>query len=68
MLGSEATRALRSKGFKGLIIGLSANDMEDTFLAAGADFFVFKPFPCDQGPLKRELCRILYSDRGDDLA
>ena len=36
MLGSEATRAIRSKGFKGIIVGLSANDMGDTFLAAGA--------------------------------
>jgi CheY-like chemotaxis protein len=68
MLGSEAARALRSKGFEGIIVGLSANDMEDAFLAAGADFFMFKPFPCDQDPLKRELSRILNSERGDDLA
>ena len=63
MLGSEATRALRSKGFKGIIVGLSANDMGDTFLAAGANFFMFKPFPCEQGPLKQELSRILVSDQ-----
>ena len=42
MLGTETVRALRSKGFKGTICGLSANAMEEAFLAAGADAFMIK--------------------------
>lgn len=67
MLGSETVRALRSKGFKGLIVGLSANDMGDAFISAGADYFMLKPFPCEQGPLKAELARILILSRSDDV-
>jgi CheY-like chemotaxis protein len=60
MLGTEAVRALRHKGFKGLICGLSANAMDDAFLDAGADAFMFKPFPCEVSSLTKELCRIIH--------
>lgn len=59
MLGTEATRAMRAKGYKGIICGLSANSLEDAFLAAGADSFMFKPFPCQEKALEQELCRAI---------
>jgi signal transduction histidine kinase/CheY-like chemotaxis protein len=59
LLGTETTRVLRSKGVKSIICGLSANDMEQAFLRAGADAFVMKPLPCGKNELKRELIRIL---------
>jgi signal transduction histidine kinase/CheY-like chemotaxis protein len=62
LLGTECARALRSKGFKGLICGLSANAMEDAFMSAGADAFMIKPFPCEKEQLKKELCRVLFGD------
>jgi signal transduction histidine kinase/CHASE1-domain containing sensor protein/CheY-like chemotaxis protein len=62
LLGTECVRALRSKGFKGLICGLSANSMGDTFISAGADAFMIKPFPCEKEQLKKELCRVLFGD------
>ena len=60
MTGTETARRLRATGFNGRICGLSANEMEDAFLAAGANAFMMKPFPCDQEPLKKELCRVIY--------
>jgi len=62
MLGTEAVRALRSKGFVGIICGLSANNMDDAFLAAGADAFMLKPFPCEEYALKKELDRVIHGD------
>ena len=64
MLGTETVEALRAKGVDSRICGLSANDKEAEFLAAGADAFTFKPFPCEKGALSRELFRILYHDQG----
>ena len=63
LLGTETVRALRSQGVKSRICGLSANDMERQFLAAGADFFLQKPFPCKSDELRRALIRIGFSDR-----
>jgi signal transduction histidine kinase/CheY-like chemotaxis protein len=63
MLGSEATRALRAKGVTSIICGLSANDCRDTFVKAGADDFLIKPFPCKKDALTRELLRILDCQR-----
>jgi signal transduction histidine kinase/CheY-like chemotaxis protein len=62
LLGTECARALRSKGFKGLICGLSANAMGDAFISAGADAFMIKPFPCEKEQLRKELCRVLFGD------
>ena len=42
LLGTETIRALRSKGFEGLLCGLSANDKESDFMEAGANAFIFK--------------------------
>ena len=58
LLGTETVRALRSGGVKSIICGLSANDMERPFLAAGADCFCIKPFPCKKDELIDELLRI----------
>ena len=59
LLGTETVRVLRSKGLGGVIIcGLSANDMEQAFLQAGADYFILKPMPCEKEELTRELLRI----------
>jgi CheY-like chemotaxis protein len=61
LLGSEATRSLRTKGVSSIICGLSANEAQDTFIKAGADDFIMKPFPCEKGALTRMLLRILDS-------
>jgi hypothetical protein len=50
---------LRAKGATCLVCGLSANDLETPFLEAGADHFLFKPFPCETGPLKRAVLDIV---------
>lgn len=63
MLGTETVRALRSKGYDGVICGLSANAMEEAFVAAGANAFMYKPFPCEVGPLTNELVRIIHPDQ-----
>lgn len=62
LLGTEATRLLRRKGFKNIICGLSANDMESAFIQAGANAFMIKPFPCKAERLLEELVRV-YSSR-----
>jgi hypothetical protein len=58
-LGTETTRALRGLGITSIICGLSANDVEQAFLDAGANVFMVKPFPCKPELLKAELVRIL---------
>lgn len=63
LLGTETARALRSKGVTSRICGLSANDVEQGFLDAGADFFMFKPFPCQTEALRVELARIIHGCR-----
>jgi signal transduction histidine kinase/CheY-like chemotaxis protein len=62
LLGTETVRALRAKGVKSKICGLSANDIEKSFLESGADAFIMKPLPCRQEPLSRELIRVLYGE------
>lgn len=66
LLGTEATRALRAKGVQSIICGLSANDVEAGFFSAGADFFMFKPFPCRPDELTQELLRILHTRRKEE--
>jgi CheY-like chemotaxis protein len=65
LLGTEAVAALRAKGVTSCICGVSANDKEADFLEAGANAFMFKPFPCTDKPLIRELLRILSSKHID---
>ncbi|KAG7354541.1 PAS domain containing protein [Nitzschia inconspicua] len=62
LLGTETVSELRAKGITSKICGLSANDKESEFMDAGADFFVFKPMPCDASALASLLHRILFSD------
>ena len=59
LLGTETIRALRSRGVISAICGLSANDVRTGFLEAGADSFLFKPFPTEANALRRELRNIL---------
>jgi CheY-like chemotaxis protein len=59
LLGTETARALRAKGVDSFITGLSANDMESPFLQAGANAFMFKPFPCKTDELRQTLQRLL---------
>jgi CheY-like chemotaxis protein len=63
LLGTETAHALRGKGFEGVICGLSANDNEYSFIKAGANAFMMKPFPCKPEPLISELRRIISSKR-----
>jgi len=46
LLGTETVSALRAKGIKSRICGLSANDLETAFINAGADFFQLKVRTC----------------------
>jgi signal transduction histidine kinase/CheY-like chemotaxis protein len=62
LLGTETVSHLRNNGITSRICGLSANDKEQDFYDAGADAFMFKPFPCDQYTMTQTLCRVLYQD------
>jgi DNA-binding response OmpR family regulator len=62
LLGTETVQALRARGVTSRICGLSANDKGAEFLAAGADAFCIKPFPCGEKAMKKELCRVLFSE------
>ena len=59
LLGTETVRTMRAQGVQSVICGLSANDVEEAFLHAGANCFMFKPFPCDKFELAQELNRVL---------
>jgi PleD family two-component response regulator len=54
-LGTETVAAMRAAGVESIICGLSANDVEAQFLEAGANAFMFKPFPCKKDALTDEL-------------
>ena len=58
LLGTETVQAMRAKGVGSIICGLSANDMEEEFVKAGANAFISKPFPCRKDMLKDELRRV----------
>lgn len=59
LLGTETVLALRSKGVTSIICGLSANDLKNEFVSAGADTFMSKPFPCEPDALETKICQIL---------
>lgn len=61
LLGTETIAAMRAKGVPSIICGLSANDIEEQFLAAGANAFMNKPFPCKKEALKDEFRRMLLT-------
>jgi CheY-like chemotaxis protein len=58
LLGTETVKELRSRSVKSTICGLSANNMEQAFMSAGADFFILKPFPCNKSALECVLGRL----------
>ena len=60
LLGTETVRELRALGFEGRVCGLSANDIGDQFIAAGADAFMIKPFPCQKDAFEGELRKVLF--------
>lgn len=65
MLGTECVRELRARGIDCIICGLSANDLQDAFIKAGADAFLLKPFPCCRDLMEQELARIVnFRSRG----
>ena len=66
LLGTETARALRAKGVSCTICGLSANDLEQSFLKSGANAFMIKPFPCEEDALTRELLRIIDAGHSKD--
>jgi signal transduction histidine kinase/CheY-like chemotaxis protein len=66
--GTETIRALRAKGMNCIICGLSANDLGDAFLSAGADSFLMKPFPCKDDELRFELATMLQQYPTENLA
>ena len=69
MLGTETAQLMRARGVNSLICGLSANDVEQQFIEAGANAFMHKPFPCQKDALTFELLQILAKSQRshDDL-
>jgi signal transduction histidine kinase/CheY-like chemotaxis protein len=63
LLGTETVGALRSQGCDSIICGLSANDVENAFLNAGADFFILKPIPASKEGLARLLRYLVFGKR-----
>lgn len=63
LLGHETVARLRQGGCSARICGLSANDVEELFIQAGADCFVFKPFPCEKEAMIQELKSILFAKK-----
>ena len=59
MKGTDTIRALRAKGVTSIACGLSANNLKDAFLSAGADTFHLKPFPCREDELRVALQAVL---------
>ena len=64
LTGTETCLALRSKyNVKSVICGLSANNIEEGFLSAGANAFLVKPLPTKPDELNGELYRILFESK-----
>jgi CheY-like chemotaxis protein len=63
LLGTDTARSMRKQGVSSIICGLSANDMQEAFRSAGADFFMLKPFPCEPNLLRESLAGILSGPR-----
>ncbi|KAL7565588.1 hypothetical protein ACA910_014300 [Epithemia clementina (nom. ined.)] len=59
MLGTDTIQVLRAKGVSCRICGLSANDLEHSFLDAGADCFQLKPIPAEKNAMKSWLLSLL---------
>ncbi|CAB9497110.1 respiration control sensor protein ArcB [Seminavis robusta] len=63
LLGTETVLEMRAQGENCRLFGLSANDLEAEFIAAGADGFIIKPFPTENQALKQELLKAVYGKR-----
>lgn len=61
LLGTETIHAMRAQGVTSCICGLSANDIEESFLKAGANAFMRKPFPCEKAALTEAVHRVLQT-------
>ncbi|CAB9523324.1 Hybrid signal transduction histidine kinase K [Seminavis robusta] len=61
LLGTETVHAMRARGVSSIICGLSSNDVEKSFLQAGADCFLSKPLPTEQESLTDTLFHVLDS-------
>ena len=61
LLGTETVHAMRAQGVTSCICGLSANEIEGSFLKAGADAFMRKPFPCEKSALTEAVHRVLQT-------
>ena len=59
LLGTETVAEMRSKCVRSVICGLSANDIRDSFVGAGANEFVLKPIPCKPDCLRKMLTKLL---------
>ena len=59
LLGTETVSAMRSRGIKSRICGLSANDIGEAFLAVGADFFLLKPLATKKEALIQDMRKVL---------
>lgn len=59
LTGCETARELRAQGYNNRICGLSANDLEASFIESGADCFMMKPFPCKSDELKAALLMLV---------
>ena len=55
LLGTEVVRKIRAMGIEAIVCGLSANDMKQDFIQAGANGFLHKPFPCKNDVIGAEL-------------
>ena len=62
LLGIGTTQALRAAGVASRSCGLSANDIEETFLHVGA--FARKPFPTKEEPLGKKRKKVLVKILG----
>jgi CheY-like chemotaxis protein len=67
LLGTETTHALSAQGVAAKICGLCANDVEKPFFKASADSFMIKPFSSKTELLKKEVIRVVKTDRQDNF-
>ena len=65
LLGTETIQMLRTQGVLAKICGLSANDIRESFIKAGADDFNLKPLPCKPDKLKQLLFQLVGSSKGN---
>ena len=66
LLGTETVQRMRARGVTARICGLSANDMQNAFLEAGANAFLLKPLPCKADSLLQALEYVWESDSDKD--